>query len=61
MERQTFEYIVAALIGVAVFIVIGYFAQGDSLSFSYWFKTPKPGPWALLGVFVGLGVRFIRR
>lgn len=62
MQRQPFEYIVAALIGVAVFSIIGYFAQGDGLSVSYWLlRTPEPGPWMVLGILVGFGLRFIRR
>jgi hypothetical protein len=61
MHKQTFEFLIAALIGVVVFVIVGFFAQGDGLSFSYWFNTPKPGPWALVGALVGFGLRFVRR
>jgi hypothetical protein len=61
MHKQTFEFIIATLIGAVVFVIIGYFAQADGLSFSYWLSRPQPGPWALVGAFVGFGLRFIRR
>jgi hypothetical protein len=62
VERMAFEFIIASLIGAVVFAIIGYFAQADGgLSFSYWIGTPKPGPWALVGGFIGFGLRFLRR
>jgi len=61
VERTAAEFIIASLIGAVVFVIIGYFAQADGLSFSYWFGTPRPGPWALMGCLVGFGLRFIRR
>jgi len=61
VERMAFEFIIASLIGAVVFVIIGYFAQGGGLSFSYWFGAPKPGPWALVGALVGFGLRYLRR
>lgn len=62
MHKQTFEFLIAALIGVIIFIIIGFFAQAEGLSFSYWLsRSPQPGPWALVGALVGFGLRFIRR
>jgi hypothetical protein len=61
VERTAAEFIIAALIGAVVFVIVGYFAQADGLSFGYWFGTPKPGPWALVGGLVGFRLRFLRR
>jgi hypothetical protein len=55
------EFIVASLIGAVVFVIIGYFAQADGLSFAYWLAKPQPGPWALVGALVGFGLRYLRR
>jgi hypothetical protein len=61
MERTAFDFIVASVIGAVIFVIIGYFAQANGLSFSRWLSLPQPGPWALVGALVGLGLRYLRR
>jgi hypothetical protein len=61
MERVAIDFVVAALIGAVIFVIVGYFAQAGGMSFSRWLALPQPGPWATVGALVGTGLRYLRR
>ncbi|MBZ9807705.1 hypothetical protein [Mesorhizobium sp. ESP-6-2] len=60
-KSAALDFLVASLIGAVLLAIVGFFAQGDGLSFNYWLKnTHEPWYWALLGIIVGSGLRYLR-
>ena len=65
MQKPLLGYVVAAVIGAMVSVVVGYLvyaAPGDAVTFSYWIKSPIRHAgllWALVGLFAGAGMRFV--
>jgi hypothetical protein len=61
MERVAIDFVVAALIGAVIFVIVGYFAQAGGMSFSAGWHCPSQahGPWS--GALVGFGLRYLRR
>lgn len=65
MQKPLLGYVIAAAIGAAVSIVIGYLvyaAPGDAVGFGYWLNRPMRYSvvgWAMGGILAGLGLRYI--
>jgi hypothetical protein len=59
-------YLVAALIGAALFVIVGYFADAGTvgISFDFWIRRPMRYPileWGLFGCLIGTGVFWLSR
>jgi hypothetical protein len=70
MQNVALPYVVAALVGAVLFVMVGYFVYalpadaGGAASFSFWIENPvRYGAvwWALAGLFIGPAVRFSLR
>jgi hypothetical protein len=61
-KSATLDFVIASLIGAVLLGIVGFFAQGEGLSFMYWLKnTASPWYWAALGIFIGSGLRYLAR
>lgn len=64
MQKPLLGYVVAALIGAAVSIVVGYLvhaAPGDGFTFGWWIGSPfRYGVhlWAIAGLLAGTGFKY---
>lgn len=67
MQKPLFGYVIAALIGAVVFVIVGYFVNKtpDGWPFYYWLTRNPLGNgmvlWAILGVAIGCGFRLMIR
>lgn len=65
MQKPLLGYVLAAAIGAALSIVVGYLvyaAPGDAVDFGYWINHPirfSVLVWALAGILAGAGLRYI--
>lgn len=65
MQKPLFGYVIAAIIGAIVFVVVGYFVYATDpggWAFGYWLFDPiRRGvwKWALTGAAIGAGLRAI--
>ncbi|TGQ11235.1 hypothetical protein EN858_15040 [Mesorhizobium sp. M4B.F.Ca.ET.215.01.1.1] len=61
-KSAALDFVIASAIGAVLLVIVGFFAQGDGLSFSYWLaRTREPWAWCLVGILIGSGLRFLRR
>lgn len=65
MQKQTaLDFVIAALIGGVLLVIVGYFVQARELSISYWlqhFFLYGAWVWATLGILIGSGLRYLAR
>lgn len=65
MQKPLLGYVIAAAIGAALSIIVGYLvyaAPGDAVGFGYWINHPirfSAHIWAMLGIAIGAGLRFV--
>ncbi|RWM86478.1 MAG: hypothetical protein EOR84_30665 [Mesorhizobium sp.] len=61
-KSAALDFLIASLIGAVLLVIVGFFAQGDGLSMSFWLtRTSEPWTWVLLGILVGSGLRYLTR
>lgn len=61
-KSAALDFVIASAIGAVLLTIVGFFAQGDGLSFSYWLaRTHEPWTWCLVGILIGSGFRYLRR
>jgi hypothetical protein len=66
MQKPLLGFVVAAVIGAVLFVIVGYFAyaaSSDAVGFAYWVRRPLQFSglyWALLGAAVGCGLRYLQ-
>lgn len=67
MQKPALPFVIAALVGAVVSVIVGYFAYAsahDGISFSFWIERPvRYGAiwWALTGLIVGPAARYAFR
>lgn len=66
MQKPLLGYVIAAVIGVVVSVIVGYFVYATDpggWAFGYWLRDPiRRGVlyWATLGAVIGAGVRYLQ-
>jgi len=64
MQKPLLGNLVAAALGAAVAVVVGYLvyaAPGDAVTFNYWIEHPirfSVFGWVVAGSFAGFGLRY---
>ncbi|PAQ00898.1 hypothetical protein LRP31_25415 [Mesorhizobium mediterraneum] len=63
-KSAVLDFVIASLIGAALLVLVGYFVEARELSFSFWLTHPVwlgAALWALVGVLIGSGLRYLAR
>lgn len=63
MQRSAvLDFVIASVIGAILLIIVGFFVHADGLSFGYWLRhSASVWAWALTGIFIGSGLRYLAR